>query len=148
MRKAAALAILGAMALIVPLTAGAAGRDTDRQTYVVLLERGASVDSAKAAVKRRRRPGASRINRKVGVATVRSSNADFVTDVSRTEAVQGAAHNRAGGRGPGRQAQRPVRHRAHERAARQRRGQRPHPPRAAGASRRRSRSRSPTSSGT
>ena len=99
MRKAAALAALGAMALIVPLTAGAAGRDTDRQTFVVLLERGASADAAKAAVN-----GAGgrvvSINRKVGVATVRSANADFVTDVSRTRAVQGAAHNRAVGEAP------------------------------------------------
>ena len=127
-RKAAALAILGAMALIVPLTAGAAGRDTDRQTYVVLLERGASVDAAKAAVK-----GAGgrvvSVNRKVGVATVRSSNADFVTDVSRTRGRAGRGPQPRRGRGPGRQAQRPVRHRAHERAPRPRRGQRPYPPR-------------------
>jgi lantibiotic leader peptide-processing serine protease len=98
-RKAATLAILGAMALIVPLTAGAAGRATDRQTFVVLLERGASIDAAKAAV----RAAGGRVvsvNRKVGVATVRSSNADFVTDVSRTRAVQGAAHNRAVGEAP------------------------------------------------
>ena len=34
------------------------------------------------------------------MATVRSANADFVTDVSRTKAVQGAAHNRAVGEAP------------------------------------------------
>ena len=135
------------MALIVPLTAGAAGRDTDRQTYVVLLERGASVDAAKAAVK-----GAGgrvvSINRKVGVATVRSANADFVTDVSRTQAVQGAAHNRAVGEAPASRPSDPFAIERMSRAPRPRRGQRPHAPRAAGGSRRRSRSRSRTSSGT
>ena len=99
MHKAAALAILGALALIVPLTAGAAGRDSGKQTYVVLLERGASVDSAKQAVKRADGRVLS-VNRKVGVATVRSSNADFVTDVSRSVAVKGAAHNRPVGEAP------------------------------------------------
>ena len=99
MRKALALAVLGALALIVPLTAGAAGRDNTKQTYVVLLERGASIDSAKQAVKRADGRVLS-INRKVGVATVRSSNSDFVSDVSRSGAVQGAAHNRPVGEAP------------------------------------------------
>ena len=99
MRKALALAVLGALALIVPLTAGAAGRDNTKQTYVVLLERGASIDSAKQAVKRADGRVLS-INRKVGVATVRSSKSDFVSDVSRSGAVQGAAHNRPVGEAP------------------------------------------------
>jgi lantibiotic leader peptide-processing serine protease len=98
-RKALALAVLGALALIVPLTAGAAGRDTTKQTYVVLLERGASIDSAKQAVKRADGRVVS-VNRKVGVATVRSGNADFVSEVSRSTAVQGAAHNRPVGEAP------------------------------------------------
>ena len=106
MVKAAALTVLGALALIVPLTAGAAGRDTDRQTYVVLLERGATVDSAKAAVKASGGRVLS-INRKVGVVAVRSTNADFVTDVSRTKAVRGAAHNRPVGEAPASKARDP-----------------------------------------
>ena len=51
MARAAALAALGALALIVPLTAGAAGRDTDRQTFVVLLDAAHRSYAAKAAVK-------------------------------------------------------------------------------------------------
>ncbi len=39
-------------------------------------------------------------NRKVGVATVRSANSDFVTDVSRSRAVAGAARNRPVGEAP------------------------------------------------
>ena len=99
MRKASALAVLGALALIVPLTAGAAGRDDTKQTYVVLLERGASIDAAKQAVRRADGRVLS-VTRKIGVATVRSANADFVGDVSRTAAVRGAAHNRPVGEAP------------------------------------------------
>ena len=123
MRKAAAFAVaLSALALIVPLTAGAASRDTKKQTYVVLLERGASADAAKQAVK-----GAGgrvvKLNRKVGVATVRSTNADFVTDVSRTTAVQGAARNRPVGEAPATRPSDPFEIERMSGAARERRGQ-------------------------
>ena len=66
---------------------------------MVLIERGASADAAKQAVKR---AGGRvvKLNRAVGVATVRSTNADFVTDVARTKAVQGAARNRPVGEAP------------------------------------------------
>ena len=90
---------LGALALVVPLTAGAASRDTKKQTYVVLIERGASADAAKQAVRRAGGRVVS-LNSAVGVATVRSTNADFVADVSRTKAVQGAARNRPIGEAP------------------------------------------------
>jgi lantibiotic leader peptide-processing serine protease len=90
---------LGALALIVPLSAGAAGRQGTAATFVVLYEKGASAKSARAAI---RHAGGRvvRENRGVGVATVRSANDDFVTDVSASRAVYGAAHNRPVGFAP------------------------------------------------
>jgi subtilisin family serine protease len=93
------LAAFAALALLVPLTAGAADRDSKQHTYVVLYERGASAESTSAAVER----AGGRVvgeNRKVGVATVRSANADFVTEVARSAAVAGAARNRPVGQAP------------------------------------------------
>jgi lantibiotic leader peptide-processing serine protease len=82
---------VAALGLLVPLTAGAADRDSVQRTFVVLYERGASADSARAAIEH---AGGTvvRVNRDIGVATVRSRNADFVTDVSRSGAVAGGAH--------------------------------------------------------
>jgi subtilisin family serine protease len=93
MRRTIPFALLAALVLIVPLTAGASKERARQHTYVVLYERGASADSAHAAI----RSAGGRVvdeNREVGVATVRSANADFVTDVSRSGAVSGAARNR------------------------------------------------------
>jgi subtilisin family serine protease len=93
MRRMLFLLVLAAVGLLVPLTAGAAKRPAAKQTYVVLYERGASAQSARAAIAR----AGGRIvrqNRKVGVATVRSANARFVTQVSRSRAIAGAARNR------------------------------------------------------
>jgi lantibiotic leader peptide-processing serine protease len=93
MRKLIFAAAVCALALIVPLTAGAARRDGKAQTYEVLYAKGASARSAHAAIK----AAGGRItkeNRAVGVATVRSKNSDFASDVARTRAVYGAAHNR------------------------------------------------------
>ena len=86
-------ALLGALCLAVPLTAGASKQAGTQHSYVVLYERGASADSARAAIKQ---AGGRviEVNREVGVATVRSANANFVTDVSRSAAVSGAARNR------------------------------------------------------
>jgi lantibiotic leader peptide-processing serine protease len=92
MRRTIFLALC-ALILVVPLTAGAAKKAATQHSYVVLYERGASADSARAAIKQ----AGGRLleeNREVGVATVRSSNTDFVTDVSRSAAVTGAARNR------------------------------------------------------
>jgi hypothetical protein len=85
--------LLGALCLAVPLTAGASKQAGTQHSYVVLYERGASADSARAAIKQ---AGGRvvEVNRDVGVATVRSANANFVTDVSRSAAVSGAARNR------------------------------------------------------
>ena len=44
------LALLGALALLVPLTSSAVDRDPQKQTFVVLYERGASAQDASAAV--------------------------------------------------------------------------------------------------
>ena len=90
MRRTIFLALAGALCLLVPLTAGAAKQAPAKRTYVVLYERGASVRAAHAAIKR----AGGRIvheNRKVGVATVRSANARFVSVVARSRAVDGAA---------------------------------------------------------
>jgi subtilisin family serine protease len=106
MRKAIVVALLGALGLLVPLSAGAADRDSRQQTYVVLYAKGASPDRAKAAIE----TAGGRVveaNREVGVATVRSGNADFVTDVSRSAAVAGAARNRPVGEAPADQARDP-----------------------------------------
>jgi lantibiotic leader peptide-processing serine protease len=82
---------VAALGLLVPLTGGAADRDSVQRTYVVVYERGASADSARAAIEH---AGGTvvRVNRDIGVATVRSRNADFVTDVSRSGAGAGGAH--------------------------------------------------------
>src|SRR4051812_21793713 len=93
MRRTIFLALLCALCLVVPLTAGAAKRAASQHTYVVLYERGVSADSAKAAIQR----AGGRVvdvNQDVGVATVRSANGEFVRDVSRSGAIAGAARNR------------------------------------------------------
>jgi subtilisin family serine protease len=84
---------------MVPLSAGAAGRHGQATKFVVLYEKGASLKSAHAAIKK---AGGKlvRENRGVGVATVRSANEDFVTDVSASSAIYGAAHNRPVGFAP------------------------------------------------
>ncbi len=86
-------ALVCALILLVPLTAGASKRAATQHSYVVLYERGASADSARAAIARAD-GRVVEVNRKVGVATVRSANASFVTDVSRSAAIAGAARNR------------------------------------------------------
>src|SRR3954453_19263708 len=99
MRRTLFFAAVAALLLAIPLTAGAAKRAAKQQTYVVLYERGASTADARAAIK----AAGGRLveqNAKVGVATVRSANADFVTDVSRTRAVAGGARNRPVGEAP------------------------------------------------
>jgi subtilisin family serine protease len=98
-RKLWLLPALVALAFMVPLTAGAAGRHGQATKFVVLYEKGASLKSAHAAIKK---AGGTlvRENRGVGVATVRSSNEDFVTDVSASKAIYGAAHNRPVGFAP------------------------------------------------
>jgi subtilisin family serine protease len=99
MRKLSFAVAIGVLALIVPFTAGAAKRDGKLRTYEVLYAKGASSDSARAAIKKAGGQ-VTKENRAVGVATVRSRNADFATDVARTRAVYGAALNRPVGYEP------------------------------------------------
>jgi len=99
MRGTIFLALVAAICLLVPLTAGAAKQSPTKRTYVVLYESGASVRAAHTAIER----AGGRIireNRKVGVATVRSANARFVAAVSRSRALYGAARNRSIGYAP------------------------------------------------
>jgi subtilisin family serine protease len=99
MRSVSLLALLGALALLVPLTSGAANRDAQKRTFVVLYERGASAQDAAQAV---RVAGGQieKVNTKVGVATVSSTNENFITDVTASRAVAGAARNRPVGEAP------------------------------------------------
>ena len=101
MRRTIFLALAAGLCLLVPLTAGAAKQAPTKRTYVVLYERGASLHAAHAAIKRL---GGRLVheNRKVGVATVRSANARFVTLAVRSRALFGAAHNRSIGYAPAR----------------------------------------------
>ncbi len=99
MRKASLLAFVALLALVVPLSSGAADRDSQERTFVVLYERGASAQNAAAAVES---AGGKilDVNSKVGVASVRSSNESFATDVSQSAAIAGAARNRPVGQAP------------------------------------------------
>jgi lantibiotic leader peptide-processing serine protease len=99
MRRSLLLVLLAGLALVVPLTAGASKSTPAKHTYVVVYAKGASTAGAHAAI---RRAGGRivRENRKVGVATVRSSNARFAAKVARSSAVFGAARNRSIGYAP------------------------------------------------
>jgi hypothetical protein len=120
MRKLSFAVAIGVLALIVPLTAGAARRDGKIRTYEVLYAKGASSDNARAAIKKAG-GRVTRENRAIGVATVRSKNADFATEVASSRAVYGAAHNRPVGYAPQAQPRDPF---AIERSQDQRREQR------------------------
>jgi subtilisin family serine protease len=114
--------LAGAVGMLVPLTAGAADRDAKQRTHVVLYERGASDQSARAAVEG---AGGQLLaeNHKIGLATVRSANADFVTDVARSAAVAGAARNRPLGQAPAGRAKDPFALERMTQAARQAEGE-------------------------
>jgi lantibiotic leader peptide-processing serine protease len=99
MRTASLLAVIGALALLLPFTSGAADRDSQEQTFVVLYESDASAESGAKAVESAGGTVVS-VNRQVGVATVQSSNADFAMDVAKSAAVVGAARNRPVGQAP------------------------------------------------
>jgi subtilisin family serine protease len=69
------------------------------RTYVVVYEQGASLSSARAAVKA---AGGKivRENRAVGVATVRSSSSDFESRATKAKTIKGVAPNRSIGSVP------------------------------------------------
>jgi lantibiotic leader peptide-processing serine protease len=108
-----ALAAMVGLTLALPFTAGAQSQSpansaaTQQRTaatdYVVLYRTLASATAAKATIKA---AGGQviRENTKLGLATVRSSNANFITAVAGKAGVAGAARNRVIGQAPGREA--------------------------------------------
>jgi subtilisin family serine protease len=96
MRKPVIAGLLAAAAFGVAQTASAGG---EAHEYVVLYERGASSDQAREAIE----AAGGRVvseNRKIGLATVRSSERDFVAQARDQRALVGAAANRPIGRAP------------------------------------------------
>lgn len=91
-RRAGALAALA-------LLAGAPAASADGGEYVVVYEQGSSLTAARRAV---RDAGGTIVseNTDVGVASVRSGDARFVTKANRERALYGAADNRPVGRAP------------------------------------------------
>ncbi|HYY75614.1 MAG TPA: S8 family serine peptidase [Gaiellaceae bacterium] len=86
------LAALAAGALLIPAATSRTQQESTRE-YVVVYESEVSLATARAAVER---IGGTIVkeNRKVGVATVRTSNDDFVSDAVAERALFGAASNR------------------------------------------------------
>jgi subtilisin family serine protease len=98
MRKsAAAVAVLLVSALIVPSQGIAAQQQDRRRRFVVVYADGASLASARAAVKAANATIVSE-NAKIGVATVETRNSNFVQAVENQSALVGAARNRPIGR--------------------------------------------------
>jgi subtilisin family serine protease len=96
MRKPVIVGALAAaaFAVIQAPSAGSAPRD-----YVVLFERGVSAAQSRAAIE----DAGGRVlraNAEIGVATVRSSNADFAADAAREGAIAGAAPDEPIGHAP------------------------------------------------
>jgi lantibiotic leader peptide-processing serine protease len=105
MRKLFALLVASLVASVLLIPAATSGpQQVAVQEYVVLYESGASLAAARTAVKR---IGGTivRENRAIGLATIRTSNDDFVTDAVAQRALFGAAQNRSiGTLGPGNRA--------------------------------------------
>src|SRR4051812_10379444 len=96
MRKPVIAGVLAAIAFAViqSSSSGAAA-----QEYVVLYDRGVSAAQGADAVQ----DAGGRVvtvNRKIGVATVRSTNEDFIADAAHERALAGAAPNKAIGHSP------------------------------------------------
>jgi subtilisin family serine protease len=89
---------LAGLALLAGAPAAAAAADGGGE-YVVVYEQGSSIAAARQAV---RDAGGTIVseNTDVGVATVRSGDARFVTKADRERAIYGAADNRPVGRAP------------------------------------------------
>jgi subtilisin family serine protease len=97
MRRPVIAALVAAAAFGVVQSTSSAG--SAPREYVVLYERGVSGAQAREAVE----DAGGRIvsvNRKIGVATVRSSNKDFTADAAAEKAIVGAAANRPIGHAP------------------------------------------------
>jgi subtilisin family serine protease len=92
--RALPLVILAALlAVVLPGAVGSGGAQATAKRYVVVYQAGYSPTQARAAI---RAAGGVvvRENRKVGVATVRSTNEDFIAAVARKKALFGAASDR------------------------------------------------------
>ena len=96
----AVVALSAVAGLLVSASAGAVdGQAAGEREFVVVYAEGASAQAARAAVA----AAGGRIvkeNAKVGVATVRSGNGDFVADAAAARAIEGAAHNQSIGSVP------------------------------------------------
>ena len=96
MRKAV---LAGALAAAAFGVIGAPSAGSAPQEYVVLFKRGVSAAEGRVAVQ----DAGGRVvraNARIGVATVRSSNADFAADAAREAAIAGIAPNKAIGHAP------------------------------------------------
>jgi lantibiotic leader peptide-processing serine protease len=99
MRKPVVAGLIAAAALGV---ANSAGAGDETREYVVLYDRAATAADARAAIE----DAGGRIvneNRAIGLATVRSSEADFSQEAAQEQALVGAAPNRPIGQAPGQQ---------------------------------------------
>lgn len=97
----AVTSVAAATVLAIPAYAGPARQQAPAQAteYVVLYKEGVPLDQARAAVKA---AGGTILkeNAAVGVATVRTSNAQFLADTAKRAAIDGAAANRTIGQVP------------------------------------------------
>jgi lantibiotic leader peptide-processing serine protease len=99
MRKPVVAGLIAAAALGI---ANSAGAGDETREYVVLYDRAATAADARAAIE----DAGGRIvneNRAIGLATVRSSEADFSQEAAQEQALVGAAPNRPIGQAPGQQ---------------------------------------------
>jgi lantibiotic leader peptide-processing serine protease len=95
-----ALGAVGAAGAVGGVVAtGSPAQNGDVRTYVVLLDPAASTDQATQSIQA---AGGSveRINTAVGVATVRSTNADFASQAKSKPGIQGTASDRSIGQAP------------------------------------------------
>jgi subtilisin family serine protease len=98
------VAVAAAGSLTVLTGTGSAGPDRARD-YVVLYQQGSDAAQARAAI----RQAGGRVtseNTAVGLATVSSDRADFAEQVTKADAVEGAAADRSIGKAPGDRAKR------------------------------------------
>jgi subtilisin family serine protease len=100
MRRKGRLGVLGLLTLGLAGVTGTAGAGEDRAVeYVVVYEQGAAAAQARAAVEAAGGTVVSE-NKAIGVATVRSSDADFAANAARQATLEGAAANEAIGVAP------------------------------------------------
>ena len=91
-----ALGLAALIAVVAVTVAGGSGGSSQEAEYVVVYTEGASLDAARQAVKA---AGGTIVteNTEVGVATVTTTNANFLGAVSAQSALYGATSNRPAG---------------------------------------------------